>query len=240
MQTLQLSQLSINISKPMKMEFEDMEIRAMNVLTGLNSTGKSLALKCAWVMSYIGAAICALKIKEKGEKRSVGSTYSDIAEDMFNSTFLHNNMTGIIIAKFGEPSITVELKEGKIKNLTYLGLDNNIISPIHYMSSDMRTFDDMSKYLVIRSKIVMQEMVQHYRLYDIVMMENIIDKCPITVSPERWSFLESVGIHYKFDTINIDFEKNDFYAILKNDERLYLSTLSKGEQALINMSCLSI
>ena len=237
MNAVYLKSLSFNITTPIKMHLQDIQFSALTLMTSINSTGKSFIMKCGWALSYTSVSVNILK------RDNIVYNPMLIAQDIFDNTFTDHNITGTISGNYSpDISISITFEEGKVTALNHSELpENHIAFPVKYMSSDMHTFDSISKYLGMRNMIpkdkdTVMEMLKCYKLYDVVAVERLILSCPILLVDRR-EYLRKMGIVYEINSIDVDLERGDFYMLCDTDRKTYLSTLGKGEQSIINMCC---
>ena len=238
-----IDRITCNITKPVNMEALDVSFNQLTVLVGQNGSGKSLAMIIVYCLGYISSAIVINKTLFK-------SVLIELSQFVFDHCFNDQNFDGVISGYFASGThISITFKDGKVIDFDhYVPDDVTIPTPVVYMSSNLRTFNSVKSYLTVRKviadakntagELLTLEMLKTYKLYDVTYMEKFIASCPILVKPD---IAETLKRDYDFkDTlleIKLDVDKSDFYYTCreKPDERKYLTTLSNGEQALLNM-----
>lgn len=225
----QIQKLVLNITAPIKMDSE-IELKSLAVFVGQNDSGKTLILKIAYALATIG---CSPANPVKMEPKQG-------AQFIFDNVFTDQNFNGSLKAIYTEGSVTVELHEGTVVNVEITDLANPL--PMIFMSTDMRTFDQMCLYLRMREQagadpvIFMKTMLGAYRLYDVTYMESLIARCPITFPDSLRNTLKS-GFDFKesITALEVDLEKCEFHAVLEDGSKKNVATYGKGHQAILNM-----
>lgn len=206
----------------------EIELKKLAVFVGQNDSGKSLMLKIAYALSAVGMGH--------------GSPLDPIetAQFIFDNTFTDQNFDGSLKAIYTQGSVSVELDKGKVTNVDIQDLVNP--KPVIFMSTDMRTFDQMALYLRMRIEagtdpvIFIKKMLGSYRIYDFAYMEALIARLPITlpkalkdILKDNFDFKESIS------AIEADLEKCTFNAVLDDGSKKNIITYGKGHQAILNM-----
>lgn len=220
-----LDKLVLNITEPMKMD-QELELAQLAVFVGQNNTGKSFLLKVAFALGAIG------------QIRTVAPGPNSFAQFVFDSTFVDQKFDGLFKAIYTMGSVSVEIKEGRVAAVDAQGET----TPVTYMSSDMRTFDQMTTYLRIRKSagdnplVFMQKMLEAYRLYDVTYMEGFLIKLPLLLPDRVKQHLEGFGFREPIVSIEADLDKCEFLAVLKDGTKKNISTYGKGHQSILNMA----
>ncbi len=231
-----LNSIKIDIDSPFKSKNE-LELNKLNLITGMNGTGKTFLLINCWAATFItnGLIKGKLDLKQKLE----------FAQYIYDNCFDDQNINGKIsyIYKTGE-EIHLEFEKGKVINLTYTSLaDIENIKMVRFMSAPMRTFESISMYLKLRKyhsslteAQIMEQMVKDFKIYDVVYVENLIAKMPFSIPKDRGELLkESYGFEEELVTMDIDKEKGDFFTIDTKGNKVYTKTYGKGHQSILNM-----
>jgi len=223
----QLKNLKLNIDKPMTLNF-DMEYNKLTLLTGLNGSGKSLIMKLNWAFE----TIMSILIHNP-------PSADETVQYIMDSTFEQQDFNGEIEAFFPKGSLKAQFDNGKVKRVEYF-VDPavKIITPSLYMSTNTRTFTQINQFLKVEKLIkTEEEILSMYRLYDVVFVNVLKQKLGNGLKPTK-NFKDSMAnefsMKYDFDTFAIENESVVF--IDKDGKRTDLSTLSAGEQSLINMN----
>lgn len=214
-----------SITSPMKMENTELGFRELTMLVGANNTGKSFLLVNCWCLSLIVS----------GYGRA--PMLLDWAQFIYDRSFANQNIHGVVRANFDGYYVEVTFDKGKVTSVNS-DIEDQTPTPMQYMSSPMRTFEAISMYLKLRKRAVgteeeiLDQMSLDFKLYDVMYIEHLIKKCPITVKEDAFSNFN--GFNHKILAIDIDLQKCDFLAVTDNGTE-YLTTFSKGDQSLINM-----
>lgn len=227
----QLHKLVLNITAPIKMDTE-IELKQIAVFVGQNDTGKSLLLKVAYALSTIGVA--------NHPDAPVVMTTKDKAQFVLDNTFTEQNFDGTLKAIYTDGSVTVDLEKGKVIDVEIKDLTDP--SPMIFMSTDMRTFDQMVLYLRMRKQAVnddpalfIKTMLEAYRLYDLTYMEALIRRCPIRIPKPLMDTFKTMDFKEPITSLEVDLDKCEFHAVLENGTKKNVATYGKGHQAVLNM-----
>ena len=225
-----IKSLDLNIDAPLKMK-TNIEMNSLNILVGVNGSGKSLILKLNWILGTIGAS--AIQLRGSDPKMLV-----EVAQFTFDKSFTEQNFNGNITCQFEEGQMMLILDKGKITSLIPLIPSDvtNGSTPI-FMSTTMRLFTQISQYLKLSKLLINDEKIlEHYMLYDLIYIKHLqhIIGTHYTAPQKLKDFLAS------FDLAKLEIEsfqmndENVYYTNTKGDQ-INLASLSNGEQALINM-----
>lgn len=241
-----LKNMKIEIDSPMELNF-DLDYNSLVILIGKNGSGKSLILRLTWVLQYIAQNY--LYSVKFGKNIPI----IDFAQTVFDQSFENQNFNGEISVIFdNEDSLSIFVNKGKITNVLEIFDKETEPSglPI-YMSTNTRLYSDMNKYLILRklhgvtgvlspqNEAGMMELLKSYRLYDLLFIEGLITD--LLNMPNILSKSLKVRLKNEFEikepivSIGIDLNTPEFYYVDDKGERKSMSTLSNGEQALINM-----
>lgn len=259
-----LKQIAFDIVEPLQMRALEMsfdkaskELPAilersgnLNILVGDNGTGKTFLLVNAW---------CLASIANHAIFNRQADYLKGAAQFTYDHSFSRQNITGKITAVFENAKVRMLFKKGRVEELKVSGVDRSFNPSLPtFLSSNMRTFESISQYLKVRKRIMetinsqfsewdaqikemklFSELIKDFKLYDIAHVESTIKRCPITISKE---LNESLRTFHDFNNaqdyklLDVDLEECDFYVTQgRSKKKLYLSTFSKGHQAIFNM-----
>lgn len=226
-----IMKLSIHIDQPMKIDF-DMEFQKLCLLVGLNGSGKSMMLKLHWALETIAVSVIHAKKAEQALDTK------EVAQYVMDNTFSDQNFNGSITAYFTNGTLEIVLDKGKIIRASH-EIDPEVKDagvPI-FMSANLRKFSEIDKYLKLEKMIGVEKMTEMYRLYDVVFIQKMKAKLANGYKAPK-SFKDGM---LKFDGM----EKHEFESFcIENDSVKFvdksgikrsLSSLSDGEQSLVNM-----
>lgn len=219
------------------MKFND-KMNKLTLLTGTNGTGKSVLMKMIWALSYIANIYVA-----GGRKELQG-----ISQFVFDNTIHEHKMDGTMRVGFdGGVVLTLGWKHGEC---IASGCDNTedvteISIPIH-MSSGLRTFQAIDYYLSARRQFsgtqeqIMEQMLKHYKLYDVEFMERMIGKMPFAITEKFMDHLEKFDMHKDFiwpkGATSINLDKNKGFFVTNGVDITFLAQFGSGMQSILNMT----
>lgn len=241
----QVKHLYIKIDKPIKMEAE-IDYNNIAIFVGQNGSGKTLLLKLIWVTSFI-----SLSFIEARKKKQNFNTL-ELGQFTFDSCFDNQIFNGTIKTYYNNGDLEIILDNGKIQDII-INFDDTIDSasfPI-FMSKDLRTFDNIHRYLKLRKTLKIngnlnvnlleefKELQGFYKLYDIMYVERLLTQLKHQEYEVTQKFKDTLS-NYDLDKLKIKsfgFNEIDsyFYYLNEDDDKINLSTLSAGEQSLINI-----
>lgn len=234
--TGRIATAKINITSPLKLDIE-LDITDLMLLIGQNGTGKSFILAMNWFISLISNFF----VMGKG-KLPIGTSIVELNR-MSKATF-DSEIDGIVTMVFESgASVTVTYQKGELVNVYQDKLDKVEHPTIAiYLSSGMRLFSAMRTYLAARKYNLdpktgepSDRLMEMYKLYDIMYIESLISKSPITIPPIVTSNLKELGVEEEIEIVEVDTKTCDFYCITKDKKKRNLLTFSAGNQAVINM-----
>lgn len=220
-----LEKLALNITAPFKMD-QEIGLGQLSVFVGANSSGKSFMLKVAYALGAIGIMRAAPPGPNSG------------AQFVFDNTFIDQKFNGVFKAVYTRGLVSVELKDGEVVNVETQGQ----IIPVKFMSTDIRTFDQMAVYLRIRKDAgseplaFMKKMLEAYRLYDFTYMEALLVRLPLVLPDNVKDYLQSFGLTEPVASIEVDLDKCEFHAVLDDGSKRNIAAYGKGHQAVLNMA----
>lgn len=234
----QATNVRIFLDKPMKMNFLNLELNKLNIMVGMNGTGKSFLLATVYALSYIVNAKILARV------HNAPFDEMKIAEFVIGSCF-NSDITGTIALNY-ESSVSVDIavKDGQVLNVNINNSESvDIPTVVKYMSSAFRTFSAMCSYLVSRRNSgktdpgeVVMEMTKHYKLYDVMYIEKLINRMPMTVDDALKKHLIGFDVKEEIESFDVDLGGCIFTAKLKDGSSLAIHRwFGSGHQSLINM-----
>jgi len=232
----------MDITAPMPVDNQTMDFKMFNVMTGKNGTGKSF-----WIInSYVIAKIATSIVMGVNDPVMLAGT----AQFFFDNCFSDFNTNGIVAAEFDSgASVRVSIIDGKVEIVDHTGFEDvQHIANIKYMSTGMRTFDDIKVFLNMRNMVkrmigddmesYIVEMMKSYRFYDFEHVETIIGRMPLEVEHRFRESMEKFEIKENIISFGFDEKKPDFFLVEKTEngeEMKYLTSYGKGHQSIFNM-----
>ncbi len=168
----------------------EIEFNQLNVLVGMNGSGKTLIMKFAWFAGYM---LQVYKVTMATENEKTEEVFAGLMQNVFNWTFDETgDITGTISVhdktkeKF---NFNVTFEEGRLSNFTM-----DVINPkeftlstvqgVQFNSKTARTFDNYAQYLKIKklnnitilTPDSLNTICEYFKLYDVVWFENVYRK----------------------------------------------------------------
>lgn len=242
--------MEIKVTEPMNFDIK-MKLNQMTITCGENSTGKSLANKIIWFISFLASTENVLpqinlKLDNEFITRLTKHTFFDSETLSFEgSVKAREPILNSLIVK-----VDIKIEKGVCKHFDfqYNGIVSNEIGTPLYLSAETRTFDNLEKYMEIKSLTGFDpntdlfsdsRIFEMYKLYDILTFEKILSAFENNneVMGEIINVLSSTGILEDFtDTLKeLKVESNKLYMIKQDGEKVRLSTLGRGTQSMLSM-----
>lgn len=254
-----LDTFDIDLEGPVPLKFE-LEFSRLMIFCGMNGSGKSLIKKLLWYCTYMYNTKVAY-FMATGKQMSA-KELNDYAQMMFDMSFSNpEEFTGTLKSVNNEGTRTAKLviKDGKIEEFTAtFPPEPSPITPIVYASAETRTFEALSKYMQMKQMIGvistpdvndLKKICKMYRLYDVLAFEQVIRTIK-KIGPKFGDLIGAVdgkmeeftGAFYNVEIKELELdEANACVWIGKKDgTKTKLSSLGKGEQALIMMFALTL
>lgn len=222
--------LSLNLDE-FKMK-DEINFNKLTLLIGANGTGKTLINVMNWALTT------AINIHIL-TKNDLKDTLNEILSKSVDTKF-----TGILrIAFSSNVEMIAELENGNVLKAEVHNLTDDIIPiNIKYMSTNMRTFNQINQYIktkkLLTSVANADEIFEIYKFYDIYLVESYLQHLSgkKTISVNCGSDFDEKLEAIKFLRLNED-ETEIEYGIEENGGLVFKSTssLSNGEQSMLNM-----
>jgi len=232
--------IDIHLENP-KLNFDDITLSNISILVGPNGTGKTMILLNFFATTTIVNFLITGKMFDASSVKTL-----ETAQFVYDTTFNDQNFTGAVKVTFDNNIfISIVLDNGKVMSVEHnLHKELKLFPAIRYMSTDIRSFDNISLYLRLRKTvtkesgtndlIILNEMLKNYKLPDVTYLELLIKLVPYSLTPKDKEVLLGYGVE-KVDSINVDLDVCDFYFTTDTNERKYLKSYGKGHQSIVNM-----
>ena len=233
---------SLDLTAPLKLKVEKMELNAICILVGQNGTGKTLVLKLNWIMSTIINGFIL--------NRSVN--YLPMAQSLFDNSFDDNDFTGSIISEYKNSSVSITIDKGKIKNIDFI-VDEEVDTPTpaYFMSKETRLFSDIIRYMKTKKMMGItggidkfteqnvKDLCTLFKMYDITLIESMLYKLGshYTIPDKLQLSLDSI-FEFRLSIESLDITDTDIIYNTSKDKKS-LTTLGAGEQSLFNITLLT-
>jgi hypothetical protein len=246
-----LKEIVLDIDSPIEMH-TSIEFNKLSIMVGPNNTGKTFCLVNVFCFQTLLKTLWDIP-------SDIHNNISNniLAQQIFDSCFDDQNINGSIEAIWDNgTSVKLTFVKGDVTNVTHTDLSIiTDIAPVMYMSSHMRTFDAIKMYLKMRKMMkekiqpdnslsieLLGKLLEHFKLYDIVYLETILSRCPFKPNKHRLDTMKEMfeGFFTDIKEIDVNYDKCDFVITRSNDDQVYASTLSKGDQSLLNMSLIHL
>jgi len=213
-----------------------------NVMIGQNGAGKSFWMIKSYVISKIATSIV---MGVKDPMLLVGT-----AQFFFDNCFNDFNTNGVVAGEFDTgASVRATIKEGKVEIIDHTGFEDvQHIAGIRYMSTNMRTFDDIRVYMNLRSMVkrmvgeeqeaYIAEMLKTYKFYDFEHVETLVGRMPLEMEPKLMESMKNFNIEEDIIRFGFDEKKSDFFLVERTEDgerTKYLTSYGKGHQSLFNI-----
>lgn len=247
----QIKVIHIKVEGSMKMDLDinlnnktGLETAALTLLCGKNGSGKTVVMVNTWCLGMIAQSIIAMSTNKIINSSSV----TDIAQTLYDNSFTEQDYDGTIGCEFTSgATIEVKFDKGKIVSVNHANFDTITRgTQVIYLSSNTRLFNNIKHYLSSRKIILasngnnkdymFQTICDSYKIYDASFIEGLIHKCPITIKDDMYKTLkDSYDFEDHITEVNVDLDKCDFIATMKDGSIKPLTRYSNGHQAILCM-----
>jgi hypothetical protein len=201
----------------------DQEDQPISILVGQNGTGKTMMLIHRFMVSSIINAILLGKMDP-----------TEATQEVFSGTLNNpDSFSGSFKLSQDGCAIRAEIEDGKVLRCEFENPHNlEKVDQVVYMSTSMRLFNEMDKYLKLRKQSAGDDLIDFYRLYDIAYMERLISACPVDI-PET---IEGFWNQEPLPTVlKADFDKGVFTVQRSDGTEVPVTSYGNGHQAILNM-----
>ena len=224
----------------------NLSFEALTLLAGNNGVGKSFVNKLIWSCTFFQSLVQNSKLM--GVTVLENKTDLEILQEVFDATFDDQNFQGrITLYSDGSFSSASELifsiDDGVIQNLSnkFDGSPVEMVGLPTYLSSNVRSFGAIEKYLTIRNlmKVKIQSLEDAlklkdvFRLYDIFAYETLLAKFnkinEILKNPLTKEMLEGIDIE------SFEVTENSINILDSKGIRTKATSLGGGHQAILVM-----
>lgn len=222
----------------------DIDINKINIYVGQNGTGKTILLKLAWFGTYITSN----KILEERGFLPQNSIQEDFVNHTISKVFDEVDFNGKMVFTF-ENNLTTTLifEKGICIDITFSNLTKeNRVTNILFMSKELRLFTELVRYLKLRKRVngterimspdAFEEILNDYKIYDALVVEQLLQNLPLEFSEEVSKTLVDV---YNFKSsptkLLIDLETCSFLLEYSDNTIENVLKLGAGHQSILNI-----
>lgn len=217
-------------------DIDDLTMKELMLLVGTNGSGKTFVNKVVFALTNLATIAQVNNVTDM----------KPLANHVINGTFENVDFTGTMSLTYDNGAkVIVGLNEGEIINAYMLDVQEGDQFPSAiYMSSGMRLFSAMEHYLKLRTRLLKDEKMLHeeatkelledYKLYDIIALEKLIMSCPINLNQDYLHGFEPAPYKWPL-TLDVSDDRKKFVFNYPDGTQKQSSTLGSGEQALLNM-----
>ncbi len=228
------------------------DINKLSLFTGMNGTGKTLILRQIWILNYIVNTYVYTEGKISLEQITKALQF------LFDNSFDNNDFTGRIKGEFAHLEIEFVIDNGTVSNLSFMciGCDIKDLEPMglpNYMSSDMRLFSDIIKYLKFKKLLKLDKpfteftdeelksLCEVYKIFDVISTEKLLSTLENSTFTTSEQVKKTLFELTKKDITFIFYDKKNSDIIVTEkfpdgtSKDYSILKLGAGEQALINM-----
>ena len=222
----------------------DIDFNKINIYVGQNGTGKTVLLKLAWFGTYITSN----KILEEKGFLPQNSIQEDFVNHTISKVFEEVDFNGKMVFTF-ENNLTTTLifEKGICIDITFSNLTKeNKVTNILFMSKELRLFTELVRYLKLRKRVngterimspaAFEEILNDYKIYDALVVEQLLQNLPLEFSEEVSKTLVDV---YNFKDsptkLEVDLETCSFLLEYSDNTTENVLKLGAGHQSILNM-----
>ena len=222
----------------------DIGFNKINTYVGKNGTGKTVLLKLAWFGTYITSN----KILEERGFLPQNSIQEDFVNHTISKVFEEVDFNGKMVFNFeNNLTTTVIFEKGICIDITYSNLTKeNKVTNILFMSKELRLFTELVRYLKLRKRVngterivsptAFEEILNDYKIYDALLVEQLLQNLPLEFSEEVSEVLVK---NYDFKNaptkLEVDLETCKFLLEYSDGTVENVLKLGAGHQSILNM-----
>lgn len=238
----QVRNIKINLSEPMKISIDSMDMRQVTLLVGQNGSGKTMINKFIFFGSM--CTFLDLAYKNNPEVAKAFSVIPDIedfnkiAQYFFKHTFSYpEELSGELVVYFENGTFSCNMDKGEISKI-FTSYDKGVNEGIcpKYMSTVTRLFTSVEAILAMDKVMPVDGVLEHYKLYDLMHCYHL-KQFATTISILSDDLIELLKDHYELDVVKLTYDDKSckfFYTNSENETRP-VSALGAGHQSILNM-----
>ena len=220
---------SISVDIENILHFDDINLNKVTLLTGMNGTGKTMVLKCVWIMNLLASTYSKSDLKNT-------QLFSQFVLD---NSFDNQTFSGSIIAKWSTLVLALRFTDGNVEAFEAEVLGKAEYEFPIFMSKEMRLFSDITSYLKIKEELKVDinteegliKITKFYKIYDVFLVERLLNRLPYKLTSQETGSLKE-DLKKEIKSLSLQGTQ-----IMYTDEKGTFSTLtlSAGEQSLLNL-----
>ena len=222
----------------------DIDFNKINIYVGQNGTGKTVLLKLAWLGTYITSN----KILEERGFLPQNSIQEDFVNHTISKVFEEVDFNGKMVFNFeNNLTTTVIFEKGICIDITFSNLTKeNRVTNILFMSKELRLFTELVRYLKLRKRVngterimspdAFEEILNDYKIYDALVVEQLLQNLPLEFSEEVSKVLvENYDFKNDPTKLEVDLETCKFLLEYSNGTVENVLKLGAGHQSILNI-----
>lgn len=234
--------LQCELTTPMKLTLDSMDLKSVNILCGKNGSGKTMINKIVFFSTFA----TLIDLTEKNQPNVIEMFFKsldvnntlELVQFVFDNTFVDpKEINAHLIVNFENGTFECDIINGEVNDLK-MSYDQGVTEGSYprYMSTSTRLFSQMESILLIQKTLGDKEVLKHCQLYDL-MHCNTMMNFALQVSDVRKEVREILKENYDCDIVSLhyDEENSKFFLIDSESKKKMLSSFSAGHQSIINM-----
>lgn len=226
--------LHLDITEPIKMN-DKITYNKINLFTGQNGVGKSFLNSMVFAITNIASFEIV-----------TGKASPEVVDEIFSKCFDSKIVGNIVIMFDSGAEVHIELDDkGRCLTARFVGLKG--LEPVKpmYLSTNFRTFNNISTYLFARKFIPgdaankMEEMSKQFKLFDVTLIESFIMNCPKEFESDQVESLCKMtgddGVFKDLKGVNVDLESCDFILSFNDGSTKKATQFGNGHQSAFCM-----
>lgn len=227
----------------------DIDFNKINIYVGQNGTGKTVLLKLAWFGTYITSN----KILEERGFLPQNSIQEDFVNHTISKVFDEVDFNGKMVFTF-ENNLTTTLifEKGICIDITFSNLTKeNRVTNILFMSKELRLFTELVRYLKLRKRVngterimspdAFEEILNDYKIYDALVVEQLLQNLPLEFSEEvSKTLVDAYNFKDSPTKLEVDLETCSFLLEYSDGTVENVLKLGAGHQSILNIFTINL
>lgn len=232
----QARNIRFELTEPMKITIDNMDLNSITLLVGQNGSGKTLINKLVFFASL--ATLYDLAYRNNPIVMQIVDESQTGVQFIFDNTFMDpQEFSGHITVHFENGTFECDVEKG-ILDKVITSYDQGVTEGSYpkYMSTNTRLFQQMEAILIMDKMLPDSGVLKHYKLFDLMHCHRMRDFA-VNVSTLNDDLQKTLKEHYDTDVVSVHYDENNcqFSFTDSTGKTKLASSYAAGNQAIVNM-----